>query len=407
MRYLLSFLLLYYCADTAFSQAKSSLKDKRRSVEVPFEYYNNFILVKATFNGFLPLIFIFDTGAEYTILSKPEMARTLGLTYQKEFKIAGSDLSNLLTAYLCRNVRFDMTEKVNAYGQDILVLADDYFKFDEYAGTTVHGIMSANIFSDYIVEINYHRSSLILHERAWFKPDKGFSEINIEMFRNKPYYNTRLQVLRDTVVPVKLLIDTGAALPLLLFSDSHPLLDAPPGAIASEIGIGLGGFLQGYAGRVFRMDLGPFAQNNAISYFQKLDTLLNKPYLNKRNGLIGNGILSRYIVILDYQSEKMWLKPLKSANRPFIFDRSGIHLIAAGSQLNNYYIQNIIAHSPAERAGLLRGDQLLRVGWMPARFLALNGLQMRFQRKPGTKLRIVVKRGEKRLKKKIILEEIL
>lgn len=174
MRCLLFLLLFYGSLTTTLAQPGSSVKNRQRSVEIPFEYYNNFILVKLTFNGALPLVFIFDTGAEYTVLSKPEVARAIGLKYERSFKIAGSDLSTLLTAYLCRGVGFDLTEKVNAYGQDILVLEEDYFKFDEHVGTTVHGILSAHIFEDYIMEINYQKGIIRLHQREYFKPGRTF-----------------------------------------------------------------------------------------------------------------------------------------------------------------------------------------------------------------------------------------
>jgi len=379
----------------------------QRQVEIPFEYYNNFILIKVTFNRVFPLVFILDTGAEYTILCKREISDLMQVTYEKEFKIAGSDLTSELTAYLARGIRFDLGEKMTAPSEDILVLDDDYFKFEEYAGVNIDGIMTANVFAKYVMKINYQRALITLYRRDYFRPENGFSEIPLEIYRNKPYYNTRLQILRDTTVPVKLLIDTGAALPLLLFSDSHPLLNPPSGSIPSQIGMGLGGFLEGFAGRIFQMQVGPYSQNNAISYFQKLDTLLNKPYLNNRNGLLGNGILARYTVVLDYQQAKMWLKPIKKYNQPFIFDRSGIHVIATGVHLRNFIIQNVLPNSPAAEAGIQKGDEIVMVGFSPASFLSLDDLMKTFHKSPGKKIKLTIKRDGKKIKKILVLRDIL
>lgn len=41
--------------------------------EVPFRFEGNFILVSVLFNNLLPLTFILDTGAEYSILTKRKL----------------------------------------------------------------------------------------------------------------------------------------------------------------------------------------------------------------------------------------------------------------------------------------------------------------------------------------------
>ena len=51
--------------------------------EVPFRFEGNFILISVLFNNLLPLTFILDTGAEYSILTKKEIADFLNIDYQK------------------------------------------------------------------------------------------------------------------------------------------------------------------------------------------------------------------------------------------------------------------------------------------------------------------------------------
>lgn len=405
--YVLCCFLLLLFAPSATGQSGFVMQPGQKQVEIPFEYFNNFILIKVTFNRVLPLVFILDTGAEYTILCKREISDLMRVSYEKEFKIAGSDLTTDLTAYLARGIRFDINDKITAKSEDILVLQEDYFKFEEYAGVPIDGIMTANIFSQYIVKIDYQRALITLYSRSYFRPDNGFVETNLEMFRNKPYYNTHLQILRDTVIPVKLLVDTGASLPLLLFSDSHPLLTPPPQAITSQIGMGLGGFLEGFAGRIFQMQVGSSMQEGVVSYFQKLDSLLHQPYLNNRNGLLGNGVLARFTLVLDYQNAKMWLKPVKKRQQPFIFDRSGIHLIATGVHLRNFIIQNILPDSPATEAGLQKGDEIITIRGIPTSFLSLDDLLRTFHKQPGKKIKLTIKRDGKKIKKTIVLRDII
>lgn len=390
------------------AQSGFYLSDNRKQVDIPFEYTNNFIIINLMFNGVLPLRFIFDTGAEHTILSKREITDFLKVQYEREFRVVGSDMKTPLVAYLVRHIRLDIPEKASAPNEDILVLEEDYFRFEEYAGINVHGILSANVFSRYIVRINYQRRLITLYEREGFKMrDEGFWPIGMEVFRNKLYLNTQLTVVPDSVAPVKLLLDTGAGMPLLLFSNTHPLVHPPLNAVSSNIGMGLGGYLEGFTGRVHQLELGGFSQNGVVTYFQRLDTALDASYLNHRNGLIGNIILSRFEVVLDYQQSTLWLKPGKKYQEAFVYDRSGLSLIASGLNLNRFSVQNVVPHSPAAEAGILRDDQILKVGWTPSSFFSLSELLKKFQKKPGTKLKITIRREGKRMKKVLVLRDLI
>jgi PDZ domain len=381
----------------------------QKQIDIPFEFSNNFIILTVTMNGTFPLRFIFDTGAEHTILSKREISDMLQVQYEREFKVKGSDLKTDLIAYLARRIRFDIPNKVVAPREDILVLEEDYFRFEEYAGVNVHGIMSANVFSKYITRINYERRIITLFDRSVFKQRvDGFTAIPVEVFRNKMYLSTQIQPMRDSSAMVKLLIDTGAGLPLLLFSNTHPLVVPPPNAITANIGMGLGGYLEGFTGRVSHLQIGEFSQSNIVTYFQTLDTAgINLDYLNGRNGLIGNALLSRFIVVLDFYGSKIWLKPGKTYKSEFGYDRSGLNIITSGSSLNSFIVQTVLPNSPASDVGIQNGDQIMRIGAMPASVLTLSDLQRILQKKAGKKVRLVIRREGKRYKKTLKLRDLI
>ncbi|MEO6758177.1 MAG: aspartyl protease family protein, partial [Saprospiraceae bacterium] len=380
----------------------------QKQAEIPFEYINNFIIVTLNFNGSLPLKFIFDTGAEHTILSKRQVTDMLRVPYEREFHVSGSDLKTEVIAFLVRNIRLDVPGKATAPRQDVLVLAEDYFRFEEYAGILVHGILSASVFSKFIIRINYQTHIITLYDRASFKlRESGFVEVPVELFRNKLYLQTTLQVRADSVAPVKLLLDTGAGLPLLLFANTHPLVHPPPNAIPSNIGMGLGGYLDGFTGRVSSFDFGPFAQNNVVTYFQVLDTSQNLEHLNSRNGLIGNAVLDRFQVILDYQNAKIWLKPGRDAFQPFVYDRSGLTVIASGILFSTFMVQQVLPGSPAAEADLRQGDIILRIGVRPANLMALADVQRSLQKKVGKKIKILIERDGQRLKKTFVLRNLI
>ncbi|MCC7244085.1 MAG: hypothetical protein IT269_00280, partial [Saprospiraceae bacterium] len=267
-------LALLFILPSAHAQSGFFMPANQKRVEIPFDYVNDFILVKLHFKGAFELRFIFDTGAEHTILSKREIADIWNLPFERSFPITGSDLSTPIIAHLVRRIKLDIPEKATAPGEDILVLQEDYFRFEEYAGVNVHGILAAGAFSRYIIEIDYIRKKIILHDRDFYKiKESEYIAIPLEIYRNKPSITTKLHIQQDSVIDVKLLLDTGAGLPLMLFSNLHPLIHPPPKAIPANIGMGLGGFLEGYTGRIQDLELGTYKQGGVLTYFQELDTI--------------------------------------------------------------------------------------------------------------------------------------
>ena len=391
------------------AQSGFSLPGVIRHAEIPFEYINNFIILNIDFNGPLPLKFIFDTGAEHTILSKREISDLLHVRYDREFRVKGSDLRGELVAYLARNIKLKISDKdIIAANEDILVLKEDYFRFEEYAGVAVHGILAGRVFSRYLIKINYQRRVISLYERGSYKmAQEGFEPLPIEIYRNKIYLNTQAQLRADTTSPLKLLLDTGAGLSLMLFTNTHPLIQPSADAIPTNIGMGLGGYLEGYVGRTAGLELGVFAQNNILTYFQAVDTTQHINYLNGRNGLIGNTILNRFILVIDYQGEKLWLKPTKLYLKEFVYDRSGLSIIASGQSLNYFSVLNVLPGSPADEAGIHAGDRILRIGWMAASFQTLSTLQALLQKKPGKLVKITIKRDGKVMKKRVVLRDLI
>jgi hypothetical protein len=213
--------------------------------------------------------------------------------------------------------------------------------------------------------------------------------------------------MRDSVAAVKLLVDTGAGLPMLLFSSDQSMIRPPAGAISSKIAMGLGGYLEGYVGRIPMLEFGSRNQHNIVTYFQRQDTSMNMDAINRRNGLLGNVLLSRFTMFIDYQNSKLWLKPSSNFKEAFLFDRSGLNLIVSGISLNVFTVQYVGDHSPASEADIRPGDEILRIGYLPTTFLSLGEIQKRLQKRPGKVVKLLIRRAGKRMLKKITLRDLI
>ncbi|PSR12442.1 MAG: hypothetical protein DA408_15545 [Bacteroidetes bacterium] len=409
-------LLLIICCWWAWQPVAAQIElitlDKSSGrVEIPFEYINNFIVVQVVFNKVFPLKFIFDTGAENTILTHKEITDLLQVDYQRKISIYGSDLKTELLAYVAAGISMEFGEHLRLSSQSILVLEEDYFRFEEYVGTEIHGILGADILRRFVIEIDFRRRVISFQDPSRFTPPnpKKFFQIPVEFDRYKPYLTLPANLIQNQPTSLKLLMDSGASLALLLYTHSDSLLQLPENLIRTNIGHGLGGALEGYVGRTATLQIGKIQLNQVITSFHDLDQDydIDNTFLNSRNGLLGNNILSRFSVIIDYIREKVYLRPNRDYNRPFKYDRSGLTVIAAGGQQHDFVILNVVKDSPADLAGLQKGDEIRALNGVPSILLGLENLVSNFQRKVGKRVRLLIKRGEQRMLVEFRLQDII
>jgi C-terminal processing protease CtpA/Prc len=79
--------------------------------------------------------------------------------------------------------------------------------------------------------------------------------------------------------------------------------------------------------------------------------------MDSRSGNLGSDILRRFKTVFDYSRAQMILVPNSAFSEPFDWDRSGLRL-GLGKALS---VNSILAGSPAETAGVMEGDLLLRL----------------------------------------------
>ncbi len=380
----------------------------RSSIDIPFEYNNHFITINVYFNGALPLRFIFDTGAEHTILTERTVTDMLAIPYGRKFQVMGADLKTELTAYLVKNIRLNAGEAV-ARSQNILVLEEDYFHFEEFTGTEIHGILGADLFRRFVVKINYRSQVITLYDSQRFRPPKSkkIQQSAIEVYKNKPYLKTLVHFQQNDSVNCMLLLDTGASLPLLINTDSHPELAVPEGVVRANIGAGLGGSMEGYTGRIPKIQILENQLNGVIANFQDDSLIDYSKETVHRNGILGNGILDRFTIYIHYNKALLYLKPNRKFKRKFLYDKSGITLITAGANNSTFVILSVLPNSPAYRAGCRKGDVVKFVNGIPCSLMTLNAINRKLQSKAGKRVRLKLIRKGKKLKKEFILENLL
>lgn len=374
-------------------------------VTLSYESTNHFIIMDVKFGNVLPLKFIFDTGSEHTLLFKKEYADLLGIQYDRRIPLMGSDMSQEIFGYIARGVNLRIAN-VYTVQTDILVLEEDYLKLEESTGVKIDGIIGASVFKYFVMTVNNRRNKIQFHRAEDYTPPKTFKEIPVRIFKNKPYVEGITTISQDQI-EVTLLLDTGAGLPVLIYTNTADHLRLPEKTIRGMLGSGLGGNLEGYIGRMEHFAFGEYEFEDVLSSFQDVEVDSITRMGLQRNGILGNSILNRFNFVIDYPHQKLYMKPRGRLKRKFNYDKSGIHLAASGHHLKDYIIQRVQFNSPAHDEGLRKGDVLKKIEGIPTGFYSLTGINNILSSREGRIVSLHIDRDGERMKKKIKLRRII
>ena len=165
------------------------ITEGRKSVKIPFETHNNLIVIPIVLNNTIPLRFVLDTGVRTAILTEKAYGDILNISYDRVLSMYGADGVTKVEAYVANNISLRLPGVVG-YGQAMLVLREDYLLLRNSLGTDVSGILGYEVFSRFIVTINYAKNYLVLTEPEYYKIKKSHTEIPIVIEDTKPYLQT-------------------------------------------------------------------------------------------------------------------------------------------------------------------------------------------------------------------------
>ena len=126
-----------------------------------------------------------------------------------------------------------------------------------------------------------------------------------------------------------------------------------------------------------------------------------------RNGTIGSGLLSRFYVTFDYFNNRLYLKKNKKYKMPFEYNMSGMDFEAMPPMFNEFKVSYIREGSPAEKAGIQLGDEILVVNGLSVGNLRMGDVFNLLSSKSGRTIRIKLRRGDEVLFYKFKLERLI
>lgn len=345
----------------------------RKVIPILFFYLSPFLLLKAQTVPITSISFIQVTGGVVIIQAKLQ-PYTETLQFIFDTGSSGISLDSSTVSYLglkkenngqlikgIAGIREVSTIKNKSLviGQYVTSLMDfyinDYSVLTSIYGVRIDGVIGYALLSQYIICVDYEKQKM-----DWFLPGtvkyprKGIIlKPNLNRLPAHPFI---IRDLQKKSVP--LLIDIGAGLNLLFskrFVTESGIVDRTRKTwITSGEGIGGQITLQLTTLPFFR--IGPYTfKKIPITIFEDPFNVTNYP---NWGGLIGNDILRRFNLVINYPQGEIHLKPNRFFIESFDYSYSGMELYLIGGVVR---VGFVAPNSPVHESGIEVGDEIIAI----------------------------------------------
>ena len=274
---------------------------------------------------------------------------------------------------------------------------NDYDLLTSVYGIRIDGIIGYSFLRRYIVRLDYDNLVIEVFSPGTFKYPRGG-------YLLKPNFSTLpLQsavVSDERAVFSRFIFDTGAGLSFLLSKDfvDDSLVFKKNRKFYPTQAEGLGGKRQMTIGVAKEVKIGPYKFKRVpVHVFEDEYNVTSYPLLG---GLIGNDILRRFNVILNYPEQSIYLKPNSHYIEAFDYSYTGLGIYLIDGEIR---VIDIMPDSPGDKAGFLPGDIIFSVETNASK--NIQAYKNMFQNSIG-RMRVVIFRDQKPIVLTIDIKDI-
>jgi hypothetical protein len=339
----------------AFCHAQEILPqpDAKFITRFPFKQYSGGVMIlNAKFDNVKDTLnFILDTGSGGISLDSATCT---------EFNISVTASDTTITGIGgIRKVPFVFNRTLHFPGLSVPNLnfhINDYSVLSSVYGEKIDGIIGYSFLSRYIIKINFDSSFIDVFSIGKMEYPKEGAMLN-PVFTALPI---QWGILKDRKkIGYNYYFDTGAGLYLLLsekfVNDSSLLLKRRKPVLTQAEG--MSGKSQMKLTVIKEFKIGPYKFRNIPTYIYDDEyNVINYPHLG---GLIGNDLLRRFNMIVNYSARQIHLSPNKNFDEPFDYAYTGLGIYYVNGTI---MVEDVIPNSPATKAGFEVGDRLIGVG---------------------------------------------
>ncbi|HXB07941.1 MAG TPA: aspartyl protease family protein [Puia sp.] len=335
------------------AQVTDLLPADRYLTSIGFRILNGgIILAKVRLANFPDsLNFIFDTGCGGASLDSATAAH---------FRLNPSESANFVRGIAGKRPQRLLTNTLLYIGgltvDSLTLQVNDYDILSSIYGEKIDGIIGYSFFSRYLVRVDYDSARLEVYTKGPVRYPRGGFLLRPRLF-GLPMLEGQLTDARSILG--RFYFDTGAGLCLLFSSnftaDSAVFSPKRKKPVRSQ-GAGLGGKTDMQLTTLRNFSLGPFRFRQIPTYiFDDAFDVTSYPQLG---GLIGNDLLRRFNLIINYPRSEIYILPNGYYNQPFDYSYSGVFIALIEGKV---VVTDVMQDSPAEKAGLREGDTILEV----------------------------------------------
>jgi len=300
-----------------------------------------------------------------------------------------------------RKVSFIYNQKLHLPGLTVDSLnfhVNNYDILTAVYGEKIDGIIGYSLLNRYIFNINYDSLRIQIYTQGRMKYPRG-GWLYEPILRTLPVQTARV---RDAVTTnSRYLFDIGAGLCLMLnrdFIEDSNLLGKKRVLYAKEAE-GVGGKIDMHLTVIKEVKIGPYRFRNVpVFIFDDDFNITSYPYLS---GILGNDLLRRFNLILNYAKREFYLTPNTKYLEGFDYAYSGIELYYIDGKI---ILGDVATGSPAESAGFKEGDIVIGINNIIGQNLQLFKQALQ---NPGEKVRIIVNRDGQLLEISFKIRSIL
>lgn len=374
-----------------------------KDVTIPFELVNKTIFIQVQVGTSAPLWFVLDTGDKYAVIDLA-VARSLHLEMADEVPVGGAG-KNIIMGRLLKNSPFHVVG-FDGFSQPLFIavpLAD----LARASGHPFAGTLGYDFISQFVVEVDYIRQRLILHDKESFEY-RGTGDILPITFNAAAHPQVHASVIDSGRAPIDgtFVLDLGSGASVIFntpFVEKQQFLAGSRPTVPWLEGRGFGGAIDGTVGRIDALKLGSSRIESPIVIFTRCDS---GPFASREaEGNIGAAVLEKFKVILDYARNRIILEPNARFPEAIEYNRSGLSLTTEGDDFKTIKIAAVAEKGPASEAGLQAGDVVSEIDGRPVSEFTLTQIRSMF--KEARECDLTIRRGQERLTVKLTFRRII
>jgi hypothetical protein len=368
---------------------------------IPIQFLGDHVRIDAMINGAGPFTLILDTGMPIpgVLLMANERVNALHLEGNgQHVSVAGAGGKDGATQAL-------MSSGLSVALGDLKMTNCSALVVPPRPGfpPVIDGVIGGSLFFKFVVRLDVDRARLELFDPTAWTPPEGASIVPLDRQRGMAFIDIGVAVGDEAPVAAHVVVDIGAGHALSLNSHADGRFAPPANAIESTLGRGLNGVVRGKSGRVRRVQIGSFSFANVVAAFP-IEAHQNPGGADFHDGNLGEEILRRFVVTFDYAHSRMVLEKGKAFDEPFEHEMLGCSFDWETD--GTVTVRDILPDSPAAKAGLEDGDDLIAIDGRAIEALGMTGLH-KLLTVDGAELRLELKRGAETVTKKVRLKRLV